>query len=127
MYLRNTMKLNHLNLPVANVPTAREFFQTYFGFESVDAKLNETLSVMQNDDRFTLVLMNNNLNENGNSTYPDAFHFGFFLDDEEQVNAMYNRLKDGGVELPQEPQRVRRTYGFYFKHQAVLIEVAVMS
>ena len=121
------MKLNHLNLPVSDVPMAREFFQTYFGFQPVDAKLNDTLSVMQNDDLFTLVLMSSHLNENGNSTYPDAFHFGFFLDDEAQVNAMYHQLKEGGVELPQEPQRIRRTYGFYFKHQAVLIEVAVMS
>jgi len=121
------MKLNHLNLPVADVNIAREFFCNYLGFISVDEKLNDTLSILRNTDNFTLVLMNNKLNEKGNSTYPDAFHFGFFVNNEAEVNAFYQKLQAGGVQLTQQPQRIRRTYGFYFHHQGILIEVAMMG
>jgi catechol 2,3-dioxygenase-like lactoylglutathione lyase family enzyme len=118
------MKLNHINLPVKDVAAAREFFETYFGFKSVDVKLNDTLSVLKGDGGFTLVIMSEKLNQNGNSVCPDAFHIGFFQETDEEVNAMYTRLKAGGIHLEQEPQLIRKTYGFYFRHQDVLIEIA---
>ncbi len=121
------MKLNHINLPVKDVAAAREFFETYFGFKTVDAKLNDTLSVLKGEDGFTLVVMSEKLNQNGNNAYPDAFHIGFFQSTDEEVNAMYARLKTGGIHLEQEPQLIRKTFGFYFRYQDVLIEIATGS
>ncbi|MES2379327.1 MAG: VOC family protein [Bacteroidota bacterium] len=121
------MKLNHLNLPVKDVTAAREFFETYFGFKSVDVKLNDTLSVLKGEDGFTLVIMSEKLNQNGNSVYPDAFHIGFFQSTDEEVTAMFERLKAGGIPLMQEPQLIRKTFGFYFTYQGILIEVATNS
>jgi len=121
------MKLNHLNLPVPDVNSARDFFIGHLNFYSLDVKTNDTIAVLRNNDNFTLVLMHNKLNEQGNSTYPDAFHIGFFLENEHAVNAFFEKLKLRGIILPQEPQRIRRTYGFYFHHQNIMIEVAVMG
>ncbi len=121
------MKLNHINLPVKDVTAARAFFETYFDFRSVDVKLNDTLSVLKGTDGFTLVIMSEKLNQNGNSVYPDAFHVGFFLETNTDVIAMFDRLKAGGITLTQEPQLIRKTFGFYFHYQGILIEIATES
>ncbi|MDB5156888.1 MAG: glyoxalase/bleomycin resistance/extradiol dioxygenase family protein [Mucilaginibacter sp.] len=118
------MKLNHINLPVKDVTAAREFFETYFAFRSVDVKLNDTLSVLKGTDGFTLVLMSEKLNQNGNNTYPDAFHIGFFQQTEAEVLAIFELLKSGGIHLEKEPQLIRKTFGFYFHYQGILIEIA---
>ncbi|HVI47919.1 MAG TPA: VOC family protein [Chitinophaga sp.] len=118
------MTLNHINLPVRDVPAARSFFEAYFNFTPADSKPNDTLAVMNGKDDFVLVLMNQRLNENGNHGYPDAFHIGFFLSAETEVQALYNRLIQDGHTLEQQPQRIRRTFGFYFKYEAFMIEIA---
>lgn len=120
------MKLNHINLPVHDVSAAREFFETYFEFESADVKLNDTLSILKSTDGFILVLMSEELNDNGNYTYPGAFHIGFFQQTDEEVKAFYHRLKNGSVEVGQKPRLIRKTFGFYFHYQGVLIEIATM-
>jgi catechol 2,3-dioxygenase-like lactoylglutathione lyase family enzyme len=121
------MKLNHINLPVKDVTAAREFFETYFGFKSVDIKLNETLSILKGGDGFTLVLMSEKFNQNGNSIYPDAFHVGFFQQTETGVTAIFERLKADGIYLENEPQLIRKSFGFYFHYQGILIEIATES
>ena len=118
------MKLNHINLPVKDVTAARDFFETHFDFTSVDVKLNDTLSLLKGTDGFTLVIMSDKLNQNGNNIYPDAFHIGFFLKTNEEVIGMFERLKAGGITLTQEPQLIRKTFGFYFHYQGILIEIA---
>ena len=117
------MTLNHLNLSVQDVPAARTFFETYFDLTSEDRKPNDTLSVLTGTDGFVLVLMNERLNQNGNKTYPDAFHLGFFLNNQEEVISLFDKLKDGGIHLEQQPQKIRRTFGFYFHFQTIMIEI----
>jgi catechol 2,3-dioxygenase-like lactoylglutathione lyase family enzyme len=117
------MKLNHINLTVQDVPMASTFFQTYFEFKPADSKPNDSLSVLTGTDGFILVLMHERLNQNGSTTYPDAFHIGFYLDHEEAVLAKFQELKTGGINLPQEPQRIRKTFGFYFNLQNIMIEI----
>ncbi|HEY4198537.1 MAG TPA: VOC family protein [Mucilaginibacter sp.] len=118
------MNLNHINLSVQDVPAARIFFETYFAFNAEDSKPNDTLSVLKGADGFVLVLMNERMNQNGNVNYPDAFHIGFFLDNEVEVISLYDRLKAGGVIVGQEPQKIRKTFGFYFHFQKIMIEIA---
>ncbi len=118
------MILNHINITVANVNAASEFFIRYFDFTSTDAKPNDTMSVLKGGDGFILVVMNNKLNEKGNNIYPDAFHLGFFTLFKEEVIAKYDLLKAGGIALPQQPQNIRRAFGFYFHLENIMIEVA---
>lgn len=118
------MQLNHINLTVPDVALARDFFETYFNFKCTDVKLNDTLSILTGTDGFILVLMNERLNQNGNHIYPDAFHIGFHSPNEDEVKSVYERLKAGGVPLSQEPQMIRKSLGFYFRHQNLMIEIA---
>ncbi|SFD48957.1 Catechol 2,3-dioxygenase [Chitinophaga sp. CF118] len=119
------MRLNHINLTVKDVPSARSFFETYMQFQSADSKPNDTLSVLNGPDGFVLVLMNERLNQQGNTSYPDAFHIGFYLKNEAEVLSLFEDLKKGGITLEQEPQRIRKTFGFYFHLQNILVEIAV--
>ncbi|CAL1518934.1 VOC family protein [Chitinophaga sp. MM2321] len=117
------MILNHLNLSVKDVATTRLFFETYLGFTSADSKPNDTLAVLTGADGFILVLMNQRLNENGNNAYPDAFHIGFYLPGETEVQETYQRLQQGGIALEQAPQKIRKNFGFYFHYDTIMIEI----
>lgn len=117
------MNLNHINLPVKDVLLASTFFETHFNFKP-EGKVNDTIAILRGNNSFVLVLMSESLNQNGNNIYPDAFHIGFFQETENQVTAIYKSLMDAKVDLADEPKRIRKTFGFYFKHQNILIEIS---
>jgi catechol 2,3-dioxygenase-like lactoylglutathione lyase family enzyme len=114
------MKLNHINLVVTNVEEANHFFETYFNFKCTETKGNNIVSGLKGEDSFTLVIM---ANKNGEATYPDAFHIGFMQANESAVTEMYHKLKSGGIEIGQEPRKIRDSFGFYFNFQNIMIEV----
>lgn len=121
------MQLNHLNLPVENVPQARAFFEKHFNFTCADVKGNDMLVVLHGENGFVLTLMSASFNRNGNNQYPDAFHMGFLVNSQEQVHAMWQNLKNDGVTLDQEPRNMRGVFGFYFQAPGnVLLEVSTM-
>ncbi|MCW3465796.1 VOC family protein [Chitinophaga nivalis] len=117
------MTLNHLNLSVQDVLATSDFFTTYLGFQTTTPKPNAHLAVLTGPDGFLLVLMNRTLNEKGNSTYPDSFHIGFYLPDEAAVTATYERLLQSPAILDQAPQRIRKTFGFYFTVDDIMVEI----
>ena len=106
------MKLNHLNLCVADVAATTTFFETFFNFKCTAKKGDNVLAVLEGEDNFVLVL--SNLQKETTITYPKDFHIGFMLKDEAAVNAQFNKLKAGGITLPSEPRKIRDTISFYF-------------
>lgn len=108
------MKLNHINLPVTDVAASISFFEKYFHFKCIETKGDNLLAVLQGTDGFTLVLMANSFNRNGNAAYPDAFHIGFFVDTREQVTDLYNRLVADKYTTEHPPGNLRGSFGFYF-------------
>lgn len=122
------MTINHLNLTVKDVSQASLFFQTYLGFQhNSDTPPNDTLAVLNGQDGFLLVLMQERLNENGNHSYPDAFHIGFYLPDKAAVYHTWQQLQDGGVLLTQAPKQIRKTFGFYFHYDNIMIEITTAN
>ncbi|MBC9934518.1 VOC family protein [Chitinophaga qingshengii] len=121
------MVINHLNLTVSNILEASQFFQTYLGFKAADTKPNDSLAVLNGPDDFLLVLMHNRFNESGLSAYPDAFHIGFYLPDQAAVHHTWQQLHEGGIPLPQQPQKIRKTFGFYFHYDNIMIEITTAS
>jgi lactoylglutathione lyase len=105
------MRLNHLNLTVADVPKSRDFFETYFGFKCVLEKGRDALAVMVDDSRFVLTL--NNFDKAADVTYPGAFHIGFMQDSREKVDGIFERLKADGFN-PQAPREFHGAWTFYF-------------
>lgn len=109
------MKLNHINLSVTNVTEAVAFFELYFNFRCEEVKGEHALAVLKGEYDFTLVLMSEAFNRNGNTTYPEAFHIGFIQESREKVEELYQRLIDGGITVERKPAPMRGVYGFYFR------------
>lgn len=113
------MKLNHINLVVADVEKATTFFETYFGFKCIEAKGDHIISILKSSDNFTLVLMSE---KHGPIVYPKDFHIGFMQETTEVVDAINKQLNDGGIRVGA-PRKIRDSYGFYFYFDTLFIEV----
>jgi catechol 2,3-dioxygenase-like lactoylglutathione lyase family enzyme len=114
------MKLNHINLVVSNVAAAIIFFETYFNFKCTDIKGDHIVAVLKGEDDFTLVIMTT---KEGNIIYPGAFHIGFMLENTTAVTETFEKLKNDGIAVGQEPRKIRDSFGFYFNFDNIMIEV----
>ena len=104
------MKVNHLNLSVSDVMAARTFLETYFGLKPLMAKANDTLSVLQDDNGSIITLMN--VDKREEIKYPSRFHVGFIQESEAAVDALNQRLKDGGYAV-EPPSKQHGSWTFY--------------
>lgn len=114
------MKLNHINLVVSNVADSIKLFETYFNFKCTGIKGDNIIAVLKGADGFTLVIM---ASKKEQEIYPDAFHIGFMLDSQEAVTKTYTALKNDGIDIGQEPGKIRDSFGFYFNYGNIMIEV----
>jgi len=114
------MKLNHINLVVKNLAAAVHLFEHYFGFKCTEVKGDNIVAVLKGTDDFTLVLMTS---KDGDSKFPSDFHIGFMQATTEEVVTLYQNLKKGGMEVGQEPKKIRDSFGFYFLFENIMIEV----
>src|SRR4051794_16630137 len=93
------MKLNHLNLTVPNPAETRTFLEKHFGFRTVfGGGEKDALAVLLDEKGFILTLMK--VGHAAEVRYPGSFHVGFRQETEEQVNEVYQRLKDDGIDAP---------------------------
>lgn len=115
------MKLNHINLVVSDVAATTQLFEIYFGFSVAEIKGDNVIAILRGQDDFTLVIMS----DRETPTYPKAFHIGFMQDSEQQVTEIYQRLKDGGIDVGTEPRSIRGGFGFYFTFDSVMIEIGI--
>lgn len=110
------MHLNHLNLPVADVATARAFFTDLLGF-TVTRDGGAAMAVLDDGHGTTLVLMDvarvNPASASEPPVYPPGFHVGFILESRAEVDAMHARLVAAGYPPGHEPRRQHGSYGFY--------------
>src|SRR4051812_25354812 len=103
------MKLNHLNLSVADVSETRKLLETYFGFTGLKERGNDKFDIVFDDNDLVLTLM-----KDAEVNYPKTFHIGFIQESEEQVNEINQRLKDDGFDVKL-PKRFHGSWTFYFR------------
>jgi lactoylglutathione lyase len=101
------VKLNHINLTVANVPAAADFLQKYCGLAPAGG--NAGMAFLEDGHGFVVSLMKANRKQP--TTYPGNFHIGFFVGSDDTVDEVHRRLKEDGFAVP-DPER-HHTYGFY--------------
>jgi lactoylglutathione lyase len=106
------MVLNHINLAVPDVPRARAFFETYFGFRCVVERGRDAIAVLVDDSGFVLAL--SNFDKAAKVEYPGAFHIGFMQPSRERVDEIYQRLKTDGFDLGP-PKEFHGAWTFYFQ------------
>jgi len=95
------MRLNHLGV-VTDVMATRAFLEKYFGLQGI-GKGNRTMTHLSDEGGFVLSLV---AGERASDT-----HIGFIQDSEEQVDAVYRRLRDDGFEA--DPPRRSHGWTFY--------------
>jgi predicted enzyme related to lactoylglutathione lyase len=115
------MTINHINLVVADVTKAVQFFETYFEFNCEHVKGDNVIAVLKNKENFVLVLMSS-LNQSS-TAYPDAFHIGFMVASPSEVDSLHQKLTEGKNQIAQPPRKIRDSYGFYFHFDNLFIEV----
>src|SRR5437763_15829796 len=95
---RCSMKLNHLNLTVADVLATYRFLEKYFGLKQYGSLApSETMSFMSDDNGLVLALFRQ---KNGEASYLPGFHIGFVQESEERVYEINARLRGDGYKVP---------------------------
>lgn len=105
------MKLNHLNLTVTDPMEIHDFLAKYFGLRSLGG--NKNMAFLADDDGAVISLTNVKIGKEAEVRYPATFHVGFMQPNEEQVNAINQRLKDDGYDVVP-PSRQHGSWTFYF-------------
>ena len=77
------LKLNHLDLQVADVQRSVDLFERLLGLRLRSSRTSPALAVLSDEAGFTLVLQR----RKDEAPYPDGFHFGFLVDDPDTVRA----------------------------------------
>jgi len=102
------MKLNHLDLHVTDLPTTRDFFETFFDFRCTYARSD--LAMLVDEAGFELAISNRS--KATDVQYPSDFHIGFVVTDVTQVEAVYARIKEAGYAIPFELQKAGPSWAF---------------
>ncbi|MBO9205267.1 MULTISPECIES: VOC family protein [Niastella] len=122
------MQINHLNFPVTDVAQTKSFFEKHFNFTCREIKGDNMMAILQSEEGFVLTLMSTDFNRNGNSIYPDAFHMGFLVKDQDEVQSIWQRLHKDGAVLEQKPHNMRGVFGFYLHAPGnILIEISTVG
>ena len=119
-------RLNHANLPVADVAALRDFFVRHFGFRVVATRGQDAFVVLEGDGGFVLNLMRHRPRE-GNG-FPEQFHVGFLLDTPDAVHAKHAELGAAGVDVGEVADLVRGGWASttFYCHapNGILVEVS---
>lgn len=88
------MRFAHVGLPVTDIDRSRRFYETYFGFDPGTAQRYEDGTVIIRDaGRFDLAL--HPVTAVGEP--PEFLHFGFRLDEPDEVRRLRDRLEASDV------------------------------
>lgn len=100
------LTLNHANLPVADVPSLRDFFVKHFGFVPYGSGGSDSFAVMRGESGFILNVMKRNADDAG--AFPKNFHVGFMVATPAEVRAVHERLVAADVEAGDVEEMTRR-------------------
>lgn len=86
------MRITHLYLGVRSIEASKDFYGHYFGLSE---KFREGEELMMHDHHgFDLALGPQDQNQ-----LPEWFHFGFRLDNKQELIKLYDKIKQDGVKL----------------------------
>ena len=90
------MFLNHLDLPVSDVPAVAAFLVNHFDFVPVTRLDSPAVVILDDGHGFTLVLQRRRA---AGESFPAGMHIGFIVDDPAEVTARHARLLAAGLEV----------------------------
>ena len=122
------MRLNHLDLHVADVAKTRNFFVTHFGLRHLETRGDDGLAILQDNAGLELVISRPIAKLGGADQTAlgcVTYHIGFLLPSRNEVDALYARLVVANVELAAAPRAMRGGWAFYVTAPGnILVEVS---
>ena len=118
------MKLNHLDLQVADVPALTAFLVDHFDLQPLTRLDSPKIAILGDGHGFTLVIQRR---RGDHETYPADAHIGFLVDDPAEVHARRARLAEAGVAVSEVDSNARGTRCYCRGPGDLLIEVGCNS
>ncbi|HEV2677669.1 MAG TPA: VOC family protein [Aliidongia sp.] len=121
------MRLNHLDLHVPDVAATRDFLATYFGFRTIETRGADGLAILHDDAGLELVISRPIAKFGGADQAAlgvVTYHIGFMVATKQEVDELYERLKQAGAEIHHAPRAMRGGWLFYcLAPGRILIEI----
>jgi catechol 2,3-dioxygenase-like lactoylglutathione lyase family enzyme len=118
---RLTVKLNHLDLQVADVQRTAALFEELFGFRHESSRTSPALAILTDGEGFTLVLQRK---KNEAEAYPEGFHFGFLVPDVETVKRFHADARARALDVSEIIENNRGVLVYCRTADGLLIEVS---
>jgi catechol 2,3-dioxygenase-like lactoylglutathione lyase family enzyme len=115
------MRLNHLDLPVRDVPANVAFLERFFGLRLQAKKPSQSLAILSDGEGFVLVLQKR---EDDADIYRDHLHIGFLVEDAERVRELQAQARAAGVEVSDVIVNGRGTMAYFVAPDGFRVEVA---
>jgi catechol 2,3-dioxygenase-like lactoylglutathione lyase family enzyme len=115
------VKLNHLDLQVADVTRTVTFFEDAFGFQLQSSPRSSSIAILSDGDGFVLVLQRK---KSEDKRYPEGFHFGFLVDDLDSVHRFHLRAHQLGLDVTEIIDNGRGTHVYCKGPDRLLAEVS---
>ena len=115
------MKLNHLDLQVADVRATAALFQSLFGLRLQSNSSSSSIAILGDDDGFVLVLQRL---KSAAETYPSGFHLGFTLESVDTVHDVQARARALQLDVSDVIENNRGTMVYCRMPDGYLVEVS---
>lgn len=121
------MRLNHLDLHVADVATTRDFLVHHFGLRHVETRGRDGLAILYDGAGLELVISHAVAKfggANADVIGANTYHIGFIVPTRDEVDRLYERLLTADADLWGAPQAMRGGWTFYCMAPGrILVEV----
>ena len=115
------MKINHLDLQVADVKESVALFERLLGLTLESNRASPAIAILGDGEGFTLVLQKRKSDE---ERYPEGFHFGSLVADVDRVHAFHAAARAEGLEVSPVIENGRGTLVYARTPDGLLIEVS---
>jgi catechol-2,3-dioxygenase len=118
---RLAVKLNHLDLQVADVQNTTSLFGTLFDLRLQSNPKSTAIAILSDDAGFVLVLQRKQV---ADESYPSGFHLGFLVDSVETVRSVHARAANLQLEVSEVMHNNRGTMIYCRMPDGYLVEVS---
>lgn len=120
---RLAVKLNHLDLQVADVQHTTSLFGTLFGLRLQSNPKSTAIAILSDDAGFVRVLVLQR-KQVADESYPSGFHLGFLVDSVEMVRSVHARAANLQLEVSEIMRNNRGTMIYCRMPDGYLVEVS---
>jgi len=122
--VRSSVQLNHLDLPVSDVPAVARFLVDHFAFVPVTRLDSPAIVILEDGHGFTFVLQRR---KHAGEAFPAGLHIGFIVREPSEVIAHRARLAAAGLAVSEVETNARGTQCYCRGPSELIVEVSCRS